>query len=78
MGAPNEPVTFYAGMVEHPAYDLDPQKEKRHTFIRLELHTGQAWEKVSPSVVAHAQAETLLAGAAWERAHGPREGSVQR
>jgi hypothetical protein len=22
LGQPNEPVTFYAGMVEHPAYDL--------------------------------------------------------
>ncbi|CAB3393828.1 transposase [Kyrpidia spormannii] len=66
-GAPNEPVTFYAGMVEHPAYDLNPQKKKRHTFISLKLHTGQKWEKVSLPVVVHAQAESLLAGSALEK-----------
>ncbi|WP_232796691.1 zinc ribbon domain-containing protein [Kyrpidia spormannii] len=72
-GAPNEPVTFYAGMVEHPAYDLNPQKKKRHTFISLKLHTGQKWEKVSLPVVVHAQAESLLAGSALEKERIARE-----
>ncbi|ADG06356.1 transposase, IS605 OrfB family [Kyrpidia tusciae DSM 2912] len=67
LGRPGVPVTFYAGMVEHPAYDLTPRKKKRHTFISLKLHTGQKWEKVSLPVVVHAQAEALLAGSALEK-----------
>ncbi|HHY68551.1 MAG TPA: transposase, partial [Alicyclobacillus sp.] len=73
LGRPNEPVTFYVGMVEHPAYDLNPQKKKRHTFISLKLHTGQKWEKVPLPVVVHAQAESLLAGSALEKERVARE-----
>ncbi|PTQ56536.1 MAG: Transposase [Candidatus Carbobacillus altaicus] len=73
LGEPNEPVTFYAGMVGHPAYDLNPQKKKRHTFISLKLHTGLKWEKVPLPVVVHAQAESLLAGSALEKERIDRE-----
>jgi IS605 OrfB family transposase len=68
LGQPNEPVTFYAGMVDHPAYDLEPQKKRRHAFLNLKLFTGQRWEKVAFPVVLYPKADRLLAASQAEKA----------
>jgi hypothetical protein len=68
LGQPNEPVTFYAGMVDHPAYDLEPQKKRRHAFLSLKLFTGQRWEKVAFPVVLYPKADRLLAASQAEKA----------
>ncbi|PSR23587.1 MAG: hypothetical protein C7B45_02105 [Sulfobacillus acidophilus] len=37
LGQPNEPLTFYADMVEYPDVDQAVQRQVRHEFIAVKL-----------------------------------------
>ncbi|WP_053958338.1 zinc ribbon domain-containing protein [Sulfobacillus thermosulfidooxidans] len=46
LGEPNEPVTFYADMVDYPDFDLLPQATVQQTFIAVKLWYEGEWQKV--------------------------------
>ncbi len=46
MGEPNEPVTFYADMVDYPDFDVLPQATVQQVFIAVKLWYGGEWQKV--------------------------------
>jgi len=61
LGAPNEPITFYADMVQHPDFDLLVRTEVRHAFLAVKLWSGDKWQSVALPVVVHDKARVELA-----------------
>ncbi len=51
LGEPNEPVTFYADMVDYPDWDLLPQATVQQTFIAVKLWYAGQWQKVPLPIV---------------------------
>lgn len=63
LGAPNEPVTFYADMVRYPDFDLLPQVTVQHTFVSVTLWYDGQWQGVPlPVVLPKAMHEALRNG----------------
>ncbi len=67
LGEPNEPVTFYADMVEYPDVDLLPQVTVQHAFIAVTLWMGGAWQKVPVPITLPPYAHDALLAAQAER-----------
>ena len=62
LGEPNEPVTFYADMVDYPDVDVLPQATVHHTFIAVKLWYAGEWQKVPlPITLPPRDAEALRA-----------------
>ena len=65
LGEPNEPVTFYADMVDYPGCDLLPQVTVQHTFVTVKLRYEGTWQKVPlPITLPQRSREALLAAQA--------------
>ncbi|MCL4318776.1 MAG: transposase [Firmicutes bacterium] len=63
LGQPNEPITFYADMVEYPDVDdvdLEVQRQVRHDFIAVKLFYEGQWQLVPLPVTFHRQAQDAL------------------
>ncbi len=61
LGQPNEPITFYADMVEYPDVDLVAQRQVRHDFVAVKLFYEGQWQRVPLPVMLHQQAQITLA-----------------
>ncbi len=68
LGSPNEPITFYADMVEYPNVDLAVQNQVRHDFLAVKLFYEGAWRLVPLPVILHRQAQMALAESQAESA----------
>ncbi len=68
LGFPNEPITFYADMIQHPDFDLLARTEVRHTFISVKLWSEDKWQSVALPVVVHDKARVELAQSQIEQA----------
>jgi len=66
LGALNEPVTFYADMVEYPDVDLDVQRRTHHDVIAVKLYYEGQWQLVPLPVILHPQAQITLAKSSAE------------
>ena len=63
LGQPNEPVTFYADMVDYPDFDLLPQATVQHAFVAVKLWYEGRWRKVPlPIILPKTMHDTLRAG----------------
>jgi IS605 OrfB family transposase len=60
LGQPNEPITFYADMVEYPDADLAVQRQVRHDFVAVKLFYEDKWQLVPLPVILHQQAQITL------------------
>ncbi|PSR35121.1 MAG: transposase [Sulfobacillus benefaciens] len=67
LGAPHEPVTFYADMVEYPDVDLLPQVKVQQVFIAVTLWMAGAWRKVPLPITLPSYAHDALLAAEAER-----------
>ena len=68
LGAPHEPLTFYANLVAYPDFDLLAQHAMRHTFIAVTLWHDQRWESVPLPVTLYEKARPALAASQCEQA----------
>ncbi len=66
LGEPNEPVTFYADMVDYPDFDLLAQEKLQHTFIAVKLWYEGQWQKVALPIVLPKNAHKTLMAARTE------------
>ncbi len=66
LGEPNEPVTFYASMVDYPELDLSPQVKTQHTFIAVKLWYEGQWQMVPLPIVLPKYAQNTLAASQEE------------
>ncbi len=68
LGAPHEPLTFYANLVAYPDFDLLAQQAARHTFIAVTLWHNQRWESVPLPVTLYEKVRPELAASQREQA----------
>ncbi len=68
LGPPNEPITFYADMVEYPDADLAVQRQVRHDFVAVKLYDEGTWQLVPLPVILHQHAQIALAESSIELA----------
>ena len=67
LGAPHEPVTFYADMVEYPDFDLLPQATVQQTFVAVKLWYEGQWQTVPLPIILPQYAHDALLAAQAER-----------
>ena len=67
LGAPHEPVTFYADMVEYPDFDLLPQATIQQTFVAVKLWYEGQWQNVPLPIILPQYAHDALLAAQAER-----------
>lgn len=68
LDASNEPITFYADMVENPDFDLIAREKARHTFIRVTLWSEERWQSARAPVTMYDKARLELAASQSEQA----------
>jgi len=67
LGAPNEPITFYADMAQNPDFDLMARAETRHTFIAVKLWSEDRRDFVQMPITIHDKARLELAASQAEQ-----------